>query len=296
MPVMPDRSRKLIYAFGAVAGFFCATAWVLYAVFTSTSSTAAIGLLFVPVYGLLAAVIGWAAVYAGFSVADVMAGRQSWRSGRMLAASLILVLALSVISALLLLRHALAVARDPQAMPDMLLEVSQSWLPLGRESVLNALAQNPSTPASLLETMAGQDSYALVSLVGANPGTPLRVLEKIAGGARNYERVGGLATNPRITPDIAGRLADVGPADFRDALEYRLYQTFVLAALARNPVTPQAVFDRLAAHEKPEYFLAVAIIYADRASCAQIARAGESGGDNPVLRSTAQSQLKKRGC
>lgn len=53
-----NRSRKLIYALGAVAGFLCVTAWVLYAVFTSTSSTAAIGLLFVPVYGVLAAMIG----------------------------------------------------------------------------------------------------------------------------------------------------------------------------------------------------------------------------------------------
>ena len=66
--------------------------------------------------------------------------------------------------------------------------------------------------------------------------------------------------------------------------------------LVKNPATPQDIFDRLALREKPEYFLAVAIIYADRASCAQIARAGETGGDNQVLRNTAQSQLKKRGC
>lgn len=71
-----NRSSKLIYALGAVAGFLCATAYVLYAVFTSTNSTAAIGLLFVPVYGVLAAVIGWAAVYIGFSFADAIAGRQ----------------------------------------------------------------------------------------------------------------------------------------------------------------------------------------------------------------------------
>ena len=86
------------------------------------------------------------------------------------------------------------------------------------------------------------------------------------------------------------------PKDFRDDLEYRLYQTFVLAALARNPATPQPVFDQLASRYNPEYFLAVAIIYSDRASCAQIARAGEAGGDNEVLRTTAQSQLRRRGC
>jgi len=133
-------------------------------------------------------------------------------------------------------------------------------------------------------------------MIGANPGTPLATLEKIAAGSRNYERVAGVAENPQITPAIAERLANVVQKDFRDELEYKLYQTFVLAALARNPATPQAVFDRLAARDQPEYFLAVAIIYAERSTCAQIARAGETGRENEVLRSTAQSQLKRRGC
>jgi hypothetical protein len=163
--------------------------------------------------------------------------------------------------------------------------------------VIVALAKNPATPAAMLTAMADQkDSHGLVSLVGANPGTPVAVLEKIAAGPRHYERVAGLAENLKITPAIAERLANVGSKDFRDDLEYKLYQTFVLAALARNPSTPQPVFDRLAARDKPEYFLAVAIIYSDRASCAQIARAAGTGGENAVLQTTAQSQLKRRGC
>jgi hypothetical protein len=145
--------------------------------------------------------------------------------------------------------------------------------------------------------MADQkESHGLVSLVGANPGTPVPVLEKIAAGPRHYERVAGLAENLKITSAIAERLANVGPKDFRDDLEYKLYQTFVLAALARNPSTPQPVFDQLAARDRPEYFLAVAIIYSDRASCVQIARASEAGGGNEVLRTTSQSQMKRRGC
>ncbi|MBY0269953.1 MAG: hypothetical protein K2X06_08805 [Burkholderiales bacterium] len=290
-----NRSRKLIYALGAVAGFLCATAYVLYAVFTSTSSTAAIGLLFVPVYGLLAAVIGWAVVYVGFSFADAITGRQSWRSGHLLAASMLLAIALLVISALLLLRDALAVARNPRATSEMLIEISQSWLPLGRRDVDVALLKNPAAPAVLLTAVvdAGDDN-TLVSLAGAHANTPLASLEKIAAGPLSYDRVAGLAGNPRLTPAMARRLANVNRGLFPGDVEYRLYQTYVLAALARNPATPQDVFDRLAAREAPEYFLSVAVIYAPRASCAQIARAGQSGSE--VLYSTAQSQLKKRGC
>jgi hypothetical protein len=44
----PNRSRKLIYALGAAAGFLIATALVLHAVFTSTNSTAPLGLILIP--------------------------------------------------------------------------------------------------------------------------------------------------------------------------------------------------------------------------------------------------------
>lgn len=292
-----NRSRKLIYALGATAGFLIAAAWVLYAVFTSDSSTAAIGLLFVPVYGGLAALAGCAVVYAGFAVADVRAGRLAWGSPRVFTASAFVAVAVLAGGAVLLQRDALSVAADPQSRPEDLIAVSQRWIPLWREDVLFALAKHPATPPALLADMAVQGrSSRLLSLIGAHPSTPLPVLEALIDGPRNYERDAGLAENPRITPEIAARLAVASRADFRDDLEYKLYQTFVLAALVRNPAIPQTVFDRLALLDKPEYFLAVAIIYADRATCAQIVRAGESEGDNPVLRNTAQSQLKKRGC
>ena len=291
------RSRKLIYALGAFAGFLLATVFIVYAVFTSTSSTAPIGLILIPFYGAIASLIGCAVVYVGLVVVDVIAGQLAWGSARVYAASAFVAIAVLFCGAVLLHRTALAVAENPQSSPDELMAVSQRWVPLWGEEVIVALAKNPATPAALLTAMADQkDSHGLVSLVGANPGTPVAVLEKIAAGPRHYERVAGLAENLKITPAIAERLANVGSRDFRDDLEYKLYQTFVLAALARNPSTPQPVFDQLAVRDKLEYFLAVAIIYSDRASCTQIARAAGTGGENAVLQSTAQSQLKRRGC
>jgi hypothetical protein len=291
------KSRKPVYALGAFAGFLLATVFVVYAVFASTNSTAAIGLILIPVYGVIAALIGCAVVYTGFAAADVMADRLTWRSPQALTASVFVAVALLFGAAVLLYRDALAVASNPDSSPDQLMAVSQRWIPLWRVEVFVALAQNPSSPGVLLTAMAEQrESHALTSLVGANPGTPVATLEKIVVGSRSYERVAGVAENSQITPAIAERLANVMPKDFRDDLEYRLYQTFVLAALARNQATPQPVFDQLASRYNPEYFLAVAIIYSDRASCAQIALAGETGGENEVLRTTAQSQMKRRGC
>ncbi|MBX3651829.1 MAG: hypothetical protein KF771_10710 [Burkholderiales bacterium] len=288
-------SRRRIYLLFAAAGFLLAAAWVLHAVFTSTSSTAAIGLIFVPFYGLGGAILGCAVAYVGFALADVFAGRRAWHSSPVLFSGLLLAAAALFGSTLLLERNALAVALDPRAPPEMLEEISRSWIPLGRRNVDIALMKNPATPAALLTAVVedGRDGY-LVSLAGAHVNTPLPVLEKIAAGPIGYERMGGLATHPRLTPAMAERLANVGPGDFGSGVEYKLYQTYVLAALVRNPATPQAVFDRLAAREAPEYFLALAVLRSPRASCRQLAQTGSTGGE--VLHSTAMSELKRRGC
>lgn len=147
-------------------------------------------------------------MYVGFSFADAIAGRQFWRSGRMLVASVLLAITLFVITALLLFSHALAVARDPRATPEMLLEISRAWLPLGRRDVGEALLKNPVTPEEVLTAVvdAGRDDR-LVSLAGAHPNTPMAALEKIAAGPLAYDRVAGLAGNGRLTPAMAQRLA-----------------------------------------------------------------------------------------
>jgi len=294
MPQTP-RTRKLIYALGAIVGLGCGVGLVLHAVFTSTNSTAAIGLLLVPVYGLFGAGVGWAVLYVGFTFFDVAAGRRPWRSQPVLAASGLLTAALLFGGALLLLHNAMAVAEDPQAGPDALLEVSTRWIPLWKQDVSVALAKNPATPESVLAAMVddGRDDH-LVSLVGANPNTPLPVLEKIIAGPLSYSRVAGVAGHPRLTAAMAQRLASISPGDFPMDVEYSLYQTYVLAALVENPATPQAIFDALAVREAPEYFLSVAVIYAARSTCAQVERAGAGG--NEVLKNTAQSVLKRRGC
>lgn len=287
--------RKWQYGLAAFSGFAAASVWVIHAVFTSTSSTAAIGLIFVPLYGAAAALLAMAMLFAVLTLNDALAQRIAWGHPRIVGAGAIVCAVLAFAGSVWQYRDAHAIASNPRSSPEALVAVSQRWIPLWSEDVVTALAKNPSTPPKLLEAIVRAGAgHQLVSLVGANPNTPLELLESIAAGPPAYERLAGLAENPKITPAIAARLAGVQRKDLRDDLDHRLYQTFVLAALARNPATPQAVFDQLAAKDKPEYFLAVAVIYADRASCAQIRRAGETGSE--VLRNTAAGQLKRRGC
>lgn len=289
------RSRKLIYFIGALTGFLLAAVWIIYTVFTSKSSTAAIGLLFVPFYGLIAALAMVAAVFAVFALIDARAGRVPlWR----LLPALGVVAAFALLAAVIVnYRLALAVAADTKAGDAQLQAVSERWVPLWRHEIDKALLKNPALSSVLIERLMARDAgNAVTALAGAHPNAGAALLEQIAAGPREYDRVWGVAANPRITPAIALRLTDVSARDFPGDLEYRLYQSQVLSRLAGNPATPQAVFDRLAAWPSPAYHFAVAVIYSPRANCDQIRRAGETEHGNDVLKNTAQGQLNKRKC
>lgn len=293
----PDTSRfrKWTYWLAGLAGAATGAAIMLVAVFTSKSSTAAIGLIFVPFLAAVGAAVGAGAAFTGFTIIDLRARRLGLASGRVFASVAMVAAAVAWSAGYASFRVARDSAADPQTDAETLAGIPGRWLPFWRDEVLQALARNPSTPPSLLESLArGPGGESLLQTIGAHPSVPASVIAGIATQARSYARDAGLAGNPRIPPEIADKFERVSRADFRDDLEYKLYQTFVLGALAQNPSTPKAVFERIAARENPEYFLAIGIIRSPHASCAQIARAGEGGSD--VLRATAQGELGRRGC
>jgi hypothetical protein len=203
--------------------------------------------------------------------------------------------------------EAFAIASDPRASAAKLHDVHERWIPMYRRIILKQLAKNPATPTVLLEEILdeserlGRDDE--VNQVGAHPNATQAMLERITSGPRGhkYSRVGGVAKNRNITPAIAARLAAVRRADFDNELEYSLYQSEVLGNLVNNPATPEAVFNQIAATDSPDYFLVVAVIGAERASCAQIRYLLEHFGthglrvhqqNHDILRDMA----RRRGC
>ena len=147
------QNRKAILKTGAYAGFIGAAAFIIHAVFTSTSSTAAIGLIFIPIYGFPAAGAGWALVYTIFALLDLSSSRASWKSKNVRTAAVFLG-AFSVAGVSFFVQHsALSIAKNPAATPQALEEISQRWIPWGRREVDIALAKHPSTPAAILEAL-----------------------------------------------------------------------------------------------------------------------------------------------
>jgi hypothetical protein len=293
-------NRKAILKAGACIGFIGATAFIVHAVFTSTSSTAAIGLIFIPIYGFPAAGAGWALVYTIFALLDLSSGRLSWKSKNVRIAAVFLGV-FSVAGLSIFVQHsALLVAKNPAATPQALEEISQRWIPWGRREVDIALAQHPSTPSAILEALMESGGNAIVQQVGANASTSPVILERIVVGPLTYERVAGLAGNRHISRTIMEKLiaATASDANVTDPVRHGLYKTYVLAALAANAALPQDLFDRLAAIDSPTHFLVLALINAPNASCAQMMRllASEPSMENASLYNTVLNKMTGKGC
>ncbi|MBI3543194.1 MAG: hypothetical protein HY075_07970 [Deltaproteobacteria bacterium] len=278
----------------AAAGFSAAAACVLYAVFTSKSSTAAVGLLFVPVYGAAAGALSYAVAFAVLHVRAIARRERSVLSTGTLLATATLALVGWGALCYALRASSLAIAGNPVSSEAALREQRARWLPWGRADVDLALAKNPGTPVALLDLLAREGNASVAAAVAENASTPVATLEWIASGPRSYDRDGGLARNPNLPPALMEKIASVTLASFQGKVEYELYQTFVLAGLVRHKRLPPALFERLAAWPDPAYFLAVAVVYADASTCTQIARFANS--DNAVLASTAAGQLQRKNC
>ncbi|OQW39215.1 MAG: hypothetical protein A4S08_07815 [Proteobacteria bacterium SG_bin4] len=294
------QNRKVIMKASAYSGFVIMAAFIVHAVFTSNSSTAAIGLIFIPMYGFLGAGVCWALVYSAFALYDLRSGNIAWNSRNMLFALVFSALCLLAGAGLFLQQSALSVATNPTSTGQALEEISQRWIPWGRREVDMALAQHPSTPHAILGMLMESSGDAVVQQVGTNPNTPLAVLEKIASGPLTYERVAGLAGNHNISHAIMEQLlaAISSPVHVTDPVRRSLYKTYVLAALAANSALPQDLFDRLAAIDSPTHFLVLAIINAPRAKCEQMSRllVSEPALENASLYNTVMRKLNEIGC
>lgn len=147
-----------------------------------------------------------------------------------------------------------AVARNPSAPPELLLELARSDDPglhekragmiqlFDRDSlaVVRKVLRNPSTPAEAIPLLArSTNAYVLGDLAG-HAGTPEPILRQIYGRSDGYLVHWGLARNPGTPPEILAEIAE----------KTDLMGTWIVASnLAGNPATPPPLLERLAAHE-----------------------------------------------
>ncbi|MBL8501202.1 MAG: hypothetical protein JNL77_11580 [Nitrosomonas sp.] len=294
------QNRTTILKAGAYTGFAGAAIFIVQAVFTSTSSTAAIGLIMIPFYGFPAAGAGWALVYSAFALLDLRSGKASWNSRNVQFAAVFLAVFVLAGLGFFAQQRVLAVAKNPASTPQALEVVNQRWIPWGRQGVEIALAQHPSTPPAILEKLAMSGDDAVVQQAGANANMPLAALEGIAAGPPTYERITGLAGNQKISHAIMEKLiaAAMNDSHAADPVRQGLYKTYVLSALAANAALPQDLFERVAASDSPTHFLVLAVINAPRSSCLQMSGLLVSAPalENASLYNTILSKMTGKDC
>ena len=207
--------------------------WAVVAIFSSSSSTAAIGFAFLPIYSFAVAAASWATAWSLLTLVDLARRGRPAPGPRGWAAAAAAVLFLGVLAA----------------------GATLAWQ---RQSLLSAAAQADTPSARLAEiserALAASD-YEVLGRIATNPSAAPELIAKLTafceqelGGARPvfcYSILYGLASHPAASAELLARLA-VNP------------EVTIRTGVARNPHTPVASAESLASDPEPSVRLWVA--------------------------------------
>jgi hypothetical protein len=267
---------------GVVAGALAIAALSLYTIFHSTSSTAAIGILFVPFSMVFGGALGAVAGFAAFHAVHL---REGMRQGMQATALAVASIALLVLGAGYALRQVYRIQtfyRYQRAdNPEALAVAAEQSLRAGDYFLLSTIAANPKTPAGTLLRIArapdtglhhkrtewismfDRDQMAVMRKVVRNPNTPVEALVILAASPDDYvlsDVCGNKRTPVNILRERCAKDSYLvhwslaanfsAPADLLEALP-RARDKYVAHGLAYNPNTPLPVLRELAKHEDP---------------------------------------------
>jgi hypothetical protein len=268
---------------GIVLGAIAIAGLSLYGIFHSTSSTAAIGILFVPFGMIFGGVAGAILGFAAFQAVHLRQRmRQSARAGAVSVVSLGLLIFCVLYSAQQLRRIQSFYRYQRADNAEALASGAVENLSARDYFVLSAIAANTHTPADALLRIANnpdpelhrkrhewidmfdRDQLAVMRKVVRNPHCPTEVLPILAlspddyvladvcGDKRASESILRQRCAPRDVYLVHWSLArnPSAPADLLAALP-RTKDKYVAHGLAYNPSTPSAILRELAKHDDP---------------------------------------------
>jgi len=269
----PPRSNVLVFVLIAIL--------LLYTIFRSASSTAAIGILFVPFGMLFGGAMGG---ILGFAVFQAMHLRESLRNGLRASLVALVSLALVALSVVYLARQAVRVQsfnryRDADN-ADLLAAGAAENLKANDYFILSAIAANAKTPPAVLLNIArtpdpelhrkrhewidmfDRDTLAVMRKVLRNPHSPVEVLSILSGSTDDYVLAGVCADKRTPQAILRERCAPHNqylvqwslagnpntPVDLLEALP-RVKDKYIAHGLAYNSNTPLPILRELAKHE-----------------------------------------------
>jgi len=190
--------------------------WTIVAILTSTSSTAAVGFVFLPMYSFAAATLGFAASWSLLTLIEAARGRAR---GRLAAIGAAVFLAIVASAGAYAWRRSawLSDAASAQTPPARITAIAEQAFAGNDLETLERLASNPALDAGLAEKLT---AHCQGELEGARPGLCYSVFV-------------GLAASPAATPELLASLAKFSDVTIR-------------SRVAQNPHTPAAIAEALA--------------------------------------------------
>lgn len=216
-------ARSLV---GSALATLAFNVWAVAAIFRSSSSTAAIGFAFLPLYSFAVAAASWATAWSLLTLIGLARSSSPAQGPRAWAAAATAALFLGALAAggtLAWQRQSLlSAASQADTLPVRLAEITEQALVASDYEVLGRLATNPGASPELV---AGLTAFC----------------EKEIGTARPvfcYSILYGLASHPAAPAELLARLA-ANP------------EVTIRTGVARNPHTPAASAEALASDPEP---------------------------------------------
>ena len=221
----------LIFSFFITGGYII---WGYYAICTSKSSTAAIGLLFVPLISIIVTVVGFLFSWSCFYVARFILERLRLITNRItsilpLVLAIVLIVLTGYVAQDKLRRHRLLNTAASGTNAGLLTKILDDGISSQDLEALSKLAKNPNTKSGDLASIYGYCKHSITEFnppeipvfisLAQNPQTPPRILVVLAGCQQSAVRY-GIAINPNTPTKTLIQLAED-----RDALIKKYAQT-----------------------------------------------------------------------
>ncbi len=247
-----------------ILGGALSSAYLIFQVVNSTSSTAGIGFLFIPVYF----VVGGVLLSLPFWLLRLSRVFRQTGDLRVLGAMLLIVGSVFMLAWIGFSHHlSLKFVQENGRTSSELASVVLSRPFWGHERLLEEILKHPAVDQGLLETIwsSARATGAIRNQVLAHPAARKDWMRSVILARVDYSAYAAIASNPNLDAQTLRELANRSLA--YEGPERKLIHTYVLAELIRREDLPDELRQSILQVQNPEYFLVFALAQSPQITC-----------------------------
>lgn len=274
--------------FFSALGALTASAYLVIGIFQSTSSTAPVGFLFLPVFAVLGAGGGF---FFGFVLESLQLLIQkkisifSWR----IFLSIVCILLISFILAQRQKeKQLLSDLKASTVLGEKLSEIFVGKYFFFSNEIRRQILASPDLSQEIIDKVFASGTKDEIGVLGENPQLNSEALQRIVELDLHYAVHFGVAENPKLNISQMEKLVVVDASRFPSETEFHLYQTFVLAKLVRRKDFPDFLFRKISNLKEPEVFLLYAMLDSSHLRCENFLQFESKG--NEVVQSAIEAK------